>query len=120
MPRLPQDTVLAAIDVGTNAVKLELARPLPDGSLESLHQERDPVRPGEGVFKSGRIPQEVVDRLLATLRRYGALCRRTRRGCGRWPPARCGRRRTRTRLSSARGRRPASPWRSSPAARRRG
>jgi len=76
MPRLTQDTVLAAIDVGTNAVKLELARPLPDGSLESLHQERDPVRPGEGVFKTGRIPQEVVDRLLAALRRYGALCRR--------------------------------------------
>jgi len=76
MPRLPQDTVLAAIDVGTNAVKLELARPLPDGSLESLHQERDPVRPGEGVFKTGRIPREVCDRLLAALRRYGALCRR--------------------------------------------
>src|SRR5947207_3388966 len=78
MPRLPQDTVLAAIDVGTNAVKLELARPLPDGSLESLHQERDPVRPGEGVFKTGRIPHEVCERLLAALRRYGALCRRYR------------------------------------------
>jgi len=68
--------VLAAIDVGTNAVRLELARLLANGSLELLHQERDPVRPGEGVFKTGLIPREVADRLLSTLRRWGALCRR--------------------------------------------
>jgi exopolyphosphatase/guanosine-5'-triphosphate,3'-diphosphate pyrophosphatase len=67
---------LAAIDVGTNAVRLEVARPLPDGSLETLHQERDPVRPGEGVFETGSMPRPVVDRLVAVLRRYGALCRR--------------------------------------------
>jgi exopolyphosphatase/guanosine-5'-triphosphate,3'-diphosphate pyrophosphatase len=70
------DPVLAAIDVGTNAVRLEMARPLPDGSLEAVHQERDPVRPGEGLFTTGAMPGAVVDRLLSTLRRYGALCRR--------------------------------------------
>ena len=68
--------ILAAIDVGTNAVRLELARPLPDGSMETLHQERDPIRPGEGVFASGSMPRDVADRLLSTLRRYAALCRR--------------------------------------------
>ncbi|MBS1148917.1 MAG: Exopolyphosphatase [Myxococcaceae bacterium] len=72
----PTDDILAAIDVGTNAVRLELARLLPDGSLETLHQERDPVRPGEGLFKTGIIRREVADRLLSTLRRYSALCRR--------------------------------------------
>jgi exopolyphosphatase/guanosine-5'-triphosphate,3'-diphosphate pyrophosphatase len=77
MARTPlEETVLAAIDVGTNAVRLELARPTGEGSFETLHSERDPVRPGEGVFKTGAIPREVADRLLATLRRYGALCRR--------------------------------------------
>src|SRR5271154_5936261 len=70
------EPVLAAIDVGTNAVRLELARRLSNGSLESLHSERDPVRPGEGVFRTGSIPREVSDRLLSTLRRYSALCRR--------------------------------------------
>jgi exopolyphosphatase / guanosine-5'-triphosphate,3'-diphosphate pyrophosphatase len=70
--------ILGAIDVGTNAVRLELARPLPDGSFELIHSERDPVRPGEGVFKTGRIPREVEDRLLGTLRRYSALVRRHR------------------------------------------
>jgi exopolyphosphatase/guanosine-5'-triphosphate,3'-diphosphate pyrophosphatase len=70
------DGVLAAIDVGTNAVRLKLARPLPDGSMEALHEERDPVRPGEGVFKHRIISREVADRVLSTLRRYAALCRR--------------------------------------------
>jgi exopolyphosphatase/guanosine-5'-triphosphate,3'-diphosphate pyrophosphatase len=64
--------------VGTNAVRLELARPLPDGSFDLVHSERDPVRPGEGVFKTGRIPREVEQRLLSTLRRYAALARRHR------------------------------------------
>jgi len=73
-----QQRILGAIDVGTNAVRLELARPLPDGSFEMIHSERDPVRPGEGVFKTGRIPREVEDRLLSTLRRYAALARRHR------------------------------------------
>ena len=76
VPRAAPGDVLAAIDVGTNAVRLEIARPLSDGSLELLHQERDPVRPGEGVFATGFIPKEAADRLLATLRRYSALCRR--------------------------------------------
>jgi exopolyphosphatase/guanosine-5'-triphosphate,3'-diphosphate pyrophosphatase len=80
MPRRVQagaaDEVLAAIDVGTNAVRLELARVLPDGSLETLHTERDPVRPGEGLFRTGLIQREVADRLIATLRRYAALCKR--------------------------------------------
>jgi exopolyphosphatase/guanosine-5'-triphosphate,3'-diphosphate pyrophosphatase len=67
---------LAAIDVGTNAIRLEMARVLPDGSLEVVRKERDPVRPGEGVFTTGSIPPAVADRLLSTLRRYGALCRR--------------------------------------------
>ena len=70
--------ILGAIDVGTNAVRLELARPLPDGSFDFVHTERDPVRPGEGVFKTGRIPREVEQRLLSTLRRYAALARRHR------------------------------------------
>jgi exopolyphosphatase / guanosine-5'-triphosphate,3'-diphosphate pyrophosphatase len=73
-----RDKVVGAIDVGTNAVRLEIARVLPDGSLETLHQERDPIRPGEGVFLTGRMPPEVEDRLVRTVRRYAALCRRYR------------------------------------------
>jgi exopolyphosphatase / guanosine-5'-triphosphate,3'-diphosphate pyrophosphatase len=73
---MPAEMVLAAIDVGTNATRLKLARPRPSGGLEPIHEERDPIRPGEGVFKTGAIPPAVAERLLATLRRYGATCRR--------------------------------------------
>ena len=76
LTRTAATPILAAIDVGTNAIRLEIARRLPDGALETLHQERDPVRPGEGVFQTGAMSREVADRLLATLRRYAALCRR--------------------------------------------
>jgi exopolyphosphatase/guanosine-5'-triphosphate,3'-diphosphate pyrophosphatase len=72
------ERLLAAIDVGTNAVRLEIVKPLPDGTLETIHQERDPIRPGEGVFTGGVIGKEVADRLLGTLRRYAALCLRHR------------------------------------------
>jgi exopolyphosphatase/guanosine-5'-triphosphate,3'-diphosphate pyrophosphatase len=76
--RLPDagGEVLAAIDVGTNAVRLEIALAFSDGSLETLHTERDPVRPGEGLFKTGVISKEVAGRLASTLRRYATLCKR--------------------------------------------
>ncbi len=72
----PNDTVIAAIDIGANAVRLEIARGFPDGSIESLHQERDPVRPGEGLFQTGVIPDHVVDRVIGVLRRYAIICKR--------------------------------------------
>jgi exopolyphosphatase / guanosine-5'-triphosphate,3'-diphosphate pyrophosphatase len=68
--------VYAAIDVGTNAVRLKIARPLANGALQTLHHERDPVRPGEGVFQTGEMPRAVADRLLGTLKRYGATAER--------------------------------------------
>ena len=68
--------VLAAIDVGTNAARLEVVRILGDGTLQALHQERAPVRTGEGVFTSGMISAAAVNRLLLTLRRFAAVCGR--------------------------------------------
>ncbi len=70
------ETLIAAIDVGANAVRLEIARGFSDGSIESVHQERDPVRPGEGLFQTGFIPPAVVDRLVGVLRRYAIICKR--------------------------------------------
>jgi exopolyphosphatase/pppGpp-phosphohydrolase len=75
---LGTDSIIAAVDVGANAVRLQMGRALPDGSIEIIHQERDPVRPGQDVFMRGAIPSPAVERLVATLRRYGSLCRRYR------------------------------------------
>jgi exopolyphosphatase / guanosine-5'-triphosphate,3'-diphosphate pyrophosphatase len=68
-------TTLAAIDVGTNSVRLKLARPRPDGSLAVVCEQRDSVRPGEGVFGTGNMAPAAVDRLLAVLARYVTICR---------------------------------------------
>jgi len=70
------ETLIAAIDVGANAVRLEIARGFSDGSIESVHQERDPVRPSEGLFQTGSIPMAVADRLVSVLRRYAIICKR--------------------------------------------
>ena len=77
---LARGEILGAIDVGTNAVRLKLARLLPDGSFEAVHQERDPVRPGEGVWQTGAMARPVVDRLVATLKEYAGICRRHKAG----------------------------------------
>jgi len=70
-----KDGVFAAIDVGTNATRLKLARRRSTGTLENIHSQRDPVRPGEGVFKTGRIIEPVANRLIHTLREYSDMCR---------------------------------------------
>jgi exopolyphosphatase/guanosine-5'-triphosphate,3'-diphosphate pyrophosphatase len=72
--------ILGAIDVGSNAVRLKLVRLLDEGAFEQLHQERDPVRPGEGVWETGAMARPVVDRLTRTLAEYATICRRAHVG----------------------------------------
>jgi exopolyphosphatase/guanosine-5'-triphosphate,3'-diphosphate pyrophosphatase len=66
--------VFAAIDVGSNAVRLKLARAAGD-QLLPVCEQRDPVRPGEGVFDGGAMPAATATRLVAALREYAQLCR---------------------------------------------
>jgi exopolyphosphatase/guanosine-5'-triphosphate,3'-diphosphate pyrophosphatase len=65
---------LAAIDVGTNAARLKIARHR-DGQLEIVHSERAAVEPGQGVFERGHMARDVVDRLSAALSEFGEVCR---------------------------------------------
>lgn len=68
--------ILGAIDVGTNAVRLKLVEPIGGGHYEVLYQNREPVRPGEGVFATGVMRPEVLQRLVEVLSRYADLSRR--------------------------------------------
>lgn len=67
--------VRAAIDIGTNSVKLTVLR-LGDGSPRSLHEEIDLSRPGEGVGRTGRIDPHAARRAVRAVRRYAAIARR--------------------------------------------
>ena len=67
--------VLAAIDVGTNAARLEVAEVRPKRKLQAIAESRDAIRPGEGVFRTGKMAPAAQERLLATIREYAKICR---------------------------------------------
>jgi exopolyphosphatase/guanosine-5'-triphosphate,3'-diphosphate pyrophosphatase len=71
----PRSQVLAAIDIGTNAARVKLARVGRSGTIAPIHQQRDTIRPGEGVFSTGLLSHSVVDRLAVALRQYAEMCR---------------------------------------------
>jgi exopolyphosphatase / guanosine-5'-triphosphate,3'-diphosphate pyrophosphatase len=73
-PARGDDVHYAAIDVGSNAARLKVAR-LHGGRLEVVHAERAAVRPGEGVFSDGVIGDAVTARLGETLARFAETCR---------------------------------------------
>ncbi|HEX4810532.1 MAG TPA: Ppx/GppA phosphatase family protein [Bryobacteraceae bacterium] len=61
----------AAIDIGSNSVRMMAAEVEP-AMTRILAQERQVTRLGESVFRNGRISNEALDFLCATLTRYAA------------------------------------------------
>jgi len=68
-------TRVAAIDCGTNSIRLLVADVDPDrGTLTDLDRRMEVVRLGQGVDRTGRIAPEALDRTLAATRRYADIC----------------------------------------------
>lgn len=61
---------LAAIDIGSNSVRLMVAEPLRGGSYRILDEEREPTRLGRSLSSSGNLDPEAVELTLAALRRF--------------------------------------------------
>ncbi len=57
---------IAAIDVGSNAIRLAIASIKPDGGCETVYSVREPVRLGQDVFTKGVISGHTVDRMIQT------------------------------------------------------
>jgi exopolyphosphatase/guanosine-5'-triphosphate,3'-diphosphate pyrophosphatase len=66
-------TRVAAIDCGTNSIRLLIAD-LVDGRLRDVHREMRIVRLGQGVDATGRFVPAALDRTRAALADYAALC----------------------------------------------
>src|SRR5437762_9480773 len=64
---------LAAIDIGTNSMRLVIAEVQPDGSYRVLDQDREMTRLGRGLFSSGRIADGPMEQSLQTLGRMKAI-----------------------------------------------
>ena len=64
---------LAAIDMGSNSFHLLVVDAHSDGSFDTLLREKEMLRLGEVVTRTGGIPTPDVDRVLDTLRRFAAM-----------------------------------------------
>ena len=62
----------AAIDIGSNSVRMLAAEVLPGNQLQPLAQDREVTRLGTSVFSTGRISEQASDTVCAVLRRMAA------------------------------------------------
>ncbi|WP_413451172.1 Ppx/GppA phosphatase family protein [Georgenia phoenicis] len=67
-------TRVAAIDCGTNSIRLLIADVSRRGPLVEVVREMEVVRLGQGVDRTGMLDPAALDRTLAAVRRYAATC----------------------------------------------
>ena len=62
--------ILAAIDVGSNAIRLAIGEVDGERKLSVVESLRDPVRLGQDVFTKGSISEETIDRAAEAFRKF--------------------------------------------------
>ncbi len=67
--RTEQTTTYAAIDIGSNSVRLKIASAR-NHRLKTLHEDREITRLGESVFESGVVSPESMANTIRALRRF--------------------------------------------------
>ncbi len=72
---------LAALDVGSNSIRLLVAEYDPASGISVIDEVKDQPRLAAGLARTGRLDDEAMARALLTLRRMREVCRR--RGVGR-------------------------------------
>ena len=64
---------IAAVDMGSNSLHLLVVEAHPDGTFEPLVREKEMLRLGDVVSREGRLTDEAIDAVMATLRRFKTL-----------------------------------------------
>src|ERR687883_1970852 len=72
-PELPSPPRLAAIDVGTNTIRLTVAEVQEDDTYRILDEEREMVRLGERLDQTGRLSDAAIARALAAIGKMKAI-----------------------------------------------
>jgi exopolyphosphatase/guanosine-5'-triphosphate,3'-diphosphate pyrophosphatase len=75
----PEETdsanIVAAIDIGANALRMVIAEVLPDGRVEILERLQRAVRLGQDTFRQGRLGGQSMRATVDVLRDYAQLLR---------------------------------------------
>lgn len=64
---------LAAIDIGTNSIRLVVAEPDEGGTYRVLDEEREMTRLGQGLTSTGRLADETMERSLDAIGKMKAI-----------------------------------------------
>ncbi len=67
--------VIGAVDIGSNTIKLTIARPGTQGGIEEFVFAAETVRLGAGLRTSGRLAEDRIEAALGILHEYAALAR---------------------------------------------
>lgn len=73
-------SLVAAIDIGSNAVRMAIGAPTADGKVEVVESHREFIRLGGEVFASGEVSPDTMQRLVATFQRFATLLERHKVG----------------------------------------
>jgi len=68
-------TIRASIDIGSNTIKLLVARVGEDGALEPLAREKELVRLGHETFATGRLSPEAIEAASSAVERLASVAR---------------------------------------------
>jgi exopolyphosphatase/guanosine-5'-triphosphate,3'-diphosphate pyrophosphatase len=66
------DTIIAAIDAGSNGMRLAIGRVEDDGAIRELESIREPVRLGGDAFSTGQLSDATIDAAVAAFERFAA------------------------------------------------
>lgn len=72
-PEPPAHPRLAAIDVGTNTIRLTVAEVQDDDTYRILDEEREMVRLGENLDRTGRLSEAAIQRALTAIGKMKAI-----------------------------------------------
>ena len=67
--------IFAAVDVGSNSVRLKIAR-LSGRRLRAIHEDREVTRLRESVFRTGFLSPDAIANTVKVLRRFHRACQR--------------------------------------------
>ena len=76
MKRRARPITLAVVDLGSNAVRLQIADAQRDGSFTVRSEDRAPVRLGAQVFRTGRLSGDSIIACAVAMQRFAKLAQR--------------------------------------------